>query len=69
MRDYNYGSRATQAQAAVLWEHERERILKAEAHMKQQLAIIDREDVSEYYEIDEVSTDSEDSGKHNSWYQ
>ncbi|KAF8416693.1 hypothetical protein EV426DRAFT_646176 [Tirmania nivea] len=45
MRDYNYRSRATQAQAAILWECEARRIARVEAHMERQLATIDGEDV------------------------
>ena len=63
MRDYNYGSRATKAQAAVLWEYEERRIERAEARMEQQLATIDGEDMSEYYEADEVVAGAVVSGK------
>ncbi|RPB22035.1 hypothetical protein L211DRAFT_886242 [Terfezia boudieri ATCC MYA-4762] len=52
MRDYNYRSRATKAQAAVLWEYEQTRITRAEAHMRQQLATIDSEDVNEYHDCE-----------------
>ncbi|KAF8453928.1 hypothetical protein BGX38DRAFT_366333 [Terfezia claveryi] len=52
MREYNYGSRATKAQATVLWEYEQKRIARAEAHMRQQLATIDSEDVNEYHDCE-----------------
>jgi len=63
MRDYNYGSRATKAQLSVLWEYEVRRVEKAEAHMGQQLATIDGENVSEYYEVGEVLAGAAVSGK------